>query len=88
MIYIIALMISILGAPTLVKAQSGLLDNVKRNPSEARQLCSKFRSLNEKGISSSSKESISKISQERNIKEIDAEILSTYVRALHCPNVF
>ena len=86
--YIIALLTSLLGTSAIVQAQSNLLQTVKRNPSEAQALCSKFKSLNSKGISASSKESINTISEERNLKEIDAEILSTYVRGLYCPDAF
>lgn len=88
--YIIGLIISLLGTSSIVQvqAQSNLLETVKRNPSEAKELCLRFRELNSKGLSANSKESIIQISQKRNLKEIDAEILSTYVRGLHCPDVF
>tara|TARA_Y100001968_G_scaffold185821_1_gene170168 strand:- start:472 stop:744 length:273 start_codon:yes stop_codon:yes gene_type:complete len=86
--YKIILLISMLSSSVMVQAQSNLLESVKRNPSEAKSLCSNFRELNSKGISASSKQSIKSISQKHNLKDIDAEILSTYVRGLHCPNVF
>ena len=68
-------------------AQSNLLEGVKRNPKEAIVLCKQFRSLNVRGISAGSKQSIQEISRKRNISVVDAEILSTYVRGLHCPDV-
>jgi len=68
-------------------AQSSLLENVKRNPKEAQALCNQFRSLNTKGISSSSQEAIDKISRQRKLSVTDAEILSIYVIGLHCPDV-
>ena len=68
-------------------AQSNLLENVKQNPDEAIALCSKFRSLNSKGISASSNESIMEISNQKKLTKVDAEILSMYVRGLHCPEV-
>ena len=71
--------------PTL--AQSNLFESVKKNPQEALALCNQFRALNSKGISASSKESIQDISRKRNLSVMDAEILSTYVRGLHCPEV-
>ena len=37
-----------------VFSQSNLLENVKKNPNEARNLCNKFREFNSKGISASS----------------------------------
>ena len=77
----------IFGSAPVTYAQSNLLESVKRNPAEAIALCSKFKSLNAQGVSASSKESIKEISQKRNLNEIEAEILSMYVRGLHCPDV-
>ena len=37
-----------------VFSQSNLLESVKKNPNEARNLCNKFRDFNSKGISASS----------------------------------
>ncbi len=87
MIYFIGLIVSLLSPGLLTKAQSSLLESVKNNPSEAQALCSKFRKLNSQGISASSTQSISSISSQRNLSEIDAEILSMYVRGIHCPDV-
>ena len=69
-------------------AQSRLLEGVKRNPDEAKSFCESFKKLNKKNISAASKKSIQKISLKKNISEVDAEILSMYVRALHCPETF
>tara|TARA_B100001250_G_C19029524_1_gene456775 strand:+ start:130 stop:399 length:270 start_codon:yes stop_codon:yes gene_type:complete len=69
-------------------AQSRLLDDVKRNPDEAKSICQDFRELNKKNISASSPKSIQKISNQKNISEVDAEILSMYVRGLFCPETF
>ena len=41
-----------------VLSQSNLLETVKKNPNEARNLCSKFREFNSKGISASSDKAI------------------------------
>ena len=68
-------------------AQSTLLENVKRNPQEAKALCSQFRGLNAKGISAGSKTTIDQISRQRNLSVTDAEILSIYVIGLYCPDV-
>ena len=68
-------------------AQSTLLENVKRNPKEAKALCSQFRNLNAKGISAGSKATIDQISRQRNLSATDAEILSIYVIGLYCPDV-
>ena len=69
-------------------AQSRLLDGVKRNPDEAKSICKSFRGLNKESISASSPKSIQKISIQKNISEVDAEILSMYVRGLYCPETF
>ena len=71
-----------------VMAQSRLLEGVKRNPDEAKSICEGFRELNKEKISASSQKSIQKISIQKNISEVDAEILSMYVRGLYCPETF
>ena len=71
-----------------VMAQSRLLEDVKRNPDEAKSICQDFRQLNKQNISAGSKQSIQKISNQKNISEVDAEILSMYVRGLYCPETF
>tara|TARA_Y100001968_G_C18784540_1_gene448282 strand:- start:15 stop:284 length:270 start_codon:yes stop_codon:yes gene_type:complete len=71
-----------------VIAQSRLLEDVKRNPYEAKSICQNFRKLNKNNISASSTQTIKKISNEKNISEVDAEILSMYVRGLYCPETF
>jgi flagellar motor switch protein FliM len=69
-------------------AQSRLLEGVKRNPDEAESICKSFRELNKENISSGSQKSIQRISSLKNISEVDAEILSMYVRGLYCPDTF
>tara|TARA_Y100001968_G_C18906160_1_gene503039 strand:+ start:298 stop:567 length:270 start_codon:yes stop_codon:yes gene_type:complete len=69
-------------------AQSRLLEGVKRNPDEAQSICQSFRELNKKNISAGSAQSIQKISTQKNISQVDAEILSMYVRGLYCPETF
>ncbi len=69
-------------------AQSRLLEGVKRNPDEAKSICKSFRELNKKQISAVSPKSIQEISSQKNISEVEAEILSMYVRGLYCPETF
>ena len=69
-------------------AQSRLLEGVKRNPDEAKSMCQSFRELNKQNISAGSEKPIKKISTQKNISEVDAEILSMYVRGLYCPETF
>ena len=84
----LTLIITSFGICQGVLAQSRLLESVKRNPDEAKSFCESFKKLNKKNISAASKKSIQKISIKKNISEVDAEILSMYVRALHCPETF
>ena len=69
-------------------AQSRLLESVKRNPDEAKSICQSFIELNKENISASSPQSIQKISVQKKISEVDAEILSMYVRGLYCSETF
>ena len=69
-------------------AQSTLLEDVKRNPGEAKSICQNFRELNKKNISAGSQNSITTIANQKKISEVDAEILSMYVRGLYCPETF
>ena len=69
-------------------AQSRLLEGVKKKPDEAQSICQSFRELNKKNISVFSPESIQKISTEKNISLVDAEVLSMYVRGLYCSETF
>ena len=69
-------------------AQSTLLEEVKRNPDEAKSICQTFSELNKKNISASSQQSIQEISNQKKISKGDAEILSMYVRGLYCPQTF
>ena len=69
-------------------AQSRLLEDVKRKPDEAKSICQNFKELNKKNISAGSQESIQKISKQKNISEVDAEVLSMYVRGLYSPETF
>ena len=70
-----------------VFSQSNLLDNVKKNPNEARNLCNKFKDFNSKGISASSDKAIEYVSNKKKLTPVDAEIFSIYVIGLHCPDI-
>ena len=70
-----------------VLSQSNLLESVKKNPSEAKNLCNKFRELNSKGISASSDKAIEYVSKKNKLTPINAEIFSIYVIGLHCPDI-
>jgi len=81
------LLIVVVSSIPSLQSQSMLLENVKRNPSEAVALCNKFKELNKKGISSSSKDVIQEIGRQKNLNDTDAEILSIYVIGMNCPEV-
>ena len=85
---IITLIFTSFGISQSVMAQSRLLESVKRNPDEAKSICEYFKELNKENISAGSKESIQRISIQKNISEVDAEILSMYARGLYCPETF
>lgn len=74
-----------LGAPAL--AQSNLLESVKRNPGQARKLCNQLRAFNQQGLSYTSKKALQQIASQENLSLMDAEVLTTYVVGLHCPDV-
>ena len=85
---LITLIFTSFGISQGAMAQSRILEGVKRNPDEAKSICESFRELNTENISASSPKSIQKISIQKNISEVDAEILSMYVRGLYCPETF
>jgi len=70
-----------------VLSQSNLLETVKKNPDEARNLCNKFREFNSKGISASSDKAIDYVSNKKKLTPVNAEIFSIYVIGRHCPNI-
>ena len=73
-----------------IYAQTNLLESVKKNPKNAKELCSKFEELNSKGISANSDLAINHVSKKwkTELSPLNAEILSIYVIGLHCPKVF
>ena len=68
-------------------AASALLETVKQNPALARSLCDRFKQYNAQGLSATSRESIGWVAASQGLSPVDAEVLSTYVIGLHCPDV-
>jgi hypothetical protein len=64
-----------------------MLDVVKQNPALARSLCERFKALNAAGESATSKQAIAQVAASQGLSTIDAEVLTTYVIGLHCPEV-
>jgi len=80
-----ALLASLAAAPAL--ANSALLNSVKQNPQKAKALCEELRSLNGQGISYTAPQAVARVAASQGLSNTDAEILSTYVVGLHCPDV-
>ena len=73
--------------PQAAGAQSNLLESVRRDPARAKRLCRDLRQMNQQGISYTSKQAVRQIASQENLSLMDAEVLSTYVVGLHCPDV-
>ena len=69
------------------QAGSALLDRVKQNPKVAAAICAELRSLNAQGITSTNPQAVNRIAAMQGLGATDAEILTTYVVGLHCPDV-
>jgi TctA family transporter len=89
---IAALLGSALGAfatllPPQAAAQSALLESVKQNPQRAKALCAQLKGLNAQGLSYTARPAVEQIASQQGLSTTDAEILSTYVVGLYCPDV-
>jgi hypothetical protein len=73
--------------PVAALANSPLLDSVKRNPQRARDICTELKALNAQGISYTSAQAVAQVGARQGLNNTDAEILSTYVVGLYCPDV-
>ncbi len=69
------------------EAASALLETVKQNPQLAKQLCAEFKQLNAEGRSATSPESLARVASSQGLSTMDAEVLTTYVIGLYCPDV-
>ena len=70
-----------------VFSQSDILENVKKNPDEAVNICNKFREFNSNGISANSDKAINYVSKKIKLTPVNAEIFSIYVIGLYCPDI-
>jgi len=73
--------------PPSLEAASALLESVKQNPALAKSLCAQFKQLNASGRSATAPESIAIVASSQGLSQVDAEVLTTYVIGLHCPDV-
>jgi hypothetical protein len=69
------------------QAVSALLESVKQNPALARSLCEQFKQRNAAGQSAMAKDSIAQVAASQGLNSVDAEVLTTYVIGLYCPDV-
>jgi hypothetical protein len=70
-----------------LQAASALLESVKQNPALAKSLCAQFKQLNAAGRSATAPDSIAMVASSQGLSTMDAEVLTTYVIGLHCPDV-
>jgi hypothetical protein len=80
-----AVLCALSGSPAA--AQSSLLESVKQNPQKARALCTELKGLNAQGLSYTSPQAVNQIAARQALSPTEAEILSTYVVGLYCPDV-
>jgi ABC-type transporter MlaC component len=69
------------------QAQSQLLESVKQNPSRAKALCDQLRTFNAQGLSATSSQAVAQVARQENLSPMDAEVLTTYVIGLYCPDL-
>ena len=79
--------LALTGSPSVVSADSDLLNSVKRNPEKAKAMCSSFLQMNANGKSAFSKANINTVAANENLSFQDAEILMTYIVGMHCDDV-
>ncbi|MFM8525942.1 MAG: hypothetical protein ACKOCM_10035 [Cyanobacteriota bacterium] len=80
-----SLMLGLGAAPC--QAGSPLLESIKQNPQQARTLCTALRQLNSQGHPALSTEGIALVASRQGLSPLDAEIVTTYVVGLYCPDV-
>jgi hypothetical protein len=80
-------LLTLITAAVPARANSTLLESVKNNPQRAKALCSQLKELNAQGISYTAPKAVAKIASQQGLSSTDAEILSTYVVGLYCPDV-
>ena len=71
-----------------ILSQPNLLERAKNSPSEALQLCKKFKEYNAENKSATSDTATKFVSQKNNLSLVNAEFYSIYVIGLYCPEVY
>ncbi|MBM5806818.1 MAG: hypothetical protein FJ056_03870 [Cyanobacteria bacterium M_surface_10_m2_179] len=80
-------LLTLLTAAAPARANSPLLESVKNNPQRAKTLCAQLKELNAQGISYTAPQAVAQIASQQGLSSTDAEIVSTYVVGLYCPDV-
>ena len=63
------------------------VETVKQNKQLATQLCGQFRKLNASGQKAHDPAAIQATAAQQGLSPLDAEILTTYVVGMYCPDV-
>ena len=76
-----------LGLNAAFAGASPLLESVKQNKQLAQQLCGDFRKLNAGGQKAHGPTAVRSTASSQGLSTLDAEILTTYVVGMYCPDV-
>ena len=76
-----------LGLNSAFAGASPLLESVKQNKQLAQQLCGDFRKLNAGGQKAHGPAAVRTTASSQGLSTLDAEILTTYVVGMYCPDV-
>jgi hypothetical protein len=76
-----------LGLDAAFAGASPLLESVKQNKQLAQQLCGDFRKLNAGGQKAHGPAAVRSTASSQGLSTLDAEILTTYVVGMYCPDV-
>ena len=76
-----------LGLDAAFAGASPLLESVKQNKQLAQQLCGDFRKLNAGGQKAHGPAAVRTTASSQGLSTLDAEILTTYVVGMYCPDV-
>ena len=84
--WLAALVVASPGLLPALASASPILEKVRDNKELAQQLCGDFRKLNESGIRAHSPQGFGRTASRQNLSALDAEILTTSVVGMYCPD--
>lgn len=85
--WLAGLVVAVPGLMPALALASPILEKVRDNKELAQQLCGEFRKLNDSGIRAHSAQGFGRMASRQNLSPLDAEILTTYVVGMYCPDV-